>query len=584
MALVLTGVSVAQPLPRVTLQGRSALGGVVRVNRPYAMKVQVQVNDPSLNQAGTLRVEGGSGEMSSEAPIAMSVGEHTYLIPFAHMGYGAELSLGGSFPRSSVNATLNCSQAQGEDALMLVLSPRAQQFAYLGGYKSLLNGSSGEIRLNHPSLTADLPDLWWTYLGHDTVVVHDLPNLKLSDAVEKCLLDFVRSGGNLVLVSNLDPLELKDSAFWSKTPFRPRGVAGGSPPMLEGEAQGQVLMRLNGRPLLLSRSWGTGTIYQVTAPAVDAEVLGARRSSEMWGSILKKLPASHHLEETFYSGRNRLAHLPELPEPATTALAWYLGIYTLVVIPGIYLYLRRRDQVLKLIVVVPVTSSLITLGAYWFNSSGRGKELVQRELGVALASSGQTSLLLDQTAVLFSPASLKFDLKLSPWTFLRPDSQVTREIPPTLICKGNELEMAPERVSNWGISRWRGLGLRQLPGPLSFRLLTSKEPFQLEIENQTGLKFDEAVLVPDSMAGSEAFAVPLGKSRHSLKRSLSQLSLQRIDGDELGEMRSQGDLWRGSRACLWLSTEEFREGVLQPQGIEPKVYRRTVFVVRSEAP
>ncbi len=173
------------------------------------------------------------------------------------------------------------------------------------------------------------------------------------------------------------------------------------------------------------------------------------------------------------------------------------AIYVLVVIPGIYTYLRRKDQVLRLIVVVPACSVVITGAAYYFNSNGRGKELVVRELGLAWARGGQRQVVLNQTGVLFSPSPTNLSLALNPDTLLRPNSSV-QSSNPTLLCQGDRLSLEAVAVPQWGISRWVGMGIRQLAQPISLGLKSKDAHWQVSLDNRSGLPPSKAVLLIDS--------------------------------------------------------------------------------------
>jgi hypothetical protein len=579
----------------VVLEGRSVFGDIVRYGRPFQAQVDLSVNSMGLSQDCKLEIAGEEGGMTSQLPLRLGPGKRTLSLPVVSTRYAPEVRLQGLPGSIAVGSSMSPAVASEQDYLALTLSPRKNQFAYLGGYKSLLK--SGEFRLNHPTPGGDLPDLWWTYLGHDAVILHDVPNLKLSDEVERALLDWTQAGGNLVLVSNLDPAELADTAWEKLAPLQATGVEEkqGVAMLVGRAAPSQVLLKRHGLPLLLRRNYGAGSIWQITAALDSQDVLGTQLTTKIWAHLVRDDQPGLNLRKEFvFGGRGRLAVLPELPAPATAALAWYLAFYVLLVIPGVYTYLRRKDQVLRLIVVVPACSTLITMGAYYFNSTGRGRELVLRELGLAWVRGGQRQVVLDQTGVVFSPAPLKLALSLANDTLLIPNSQMGRDASPHLLnCQGERLQLEPERLRQWGISRWLGFGVRQLPQPISLKLQLQGTRWKVEVDNRSGLRLSRAVLVVDSSNCSQVVEIKpgpqvfvLGDKVQPLQSVLTgaQLDALALSSEDADNLQREIQVVRGTRPVLVGCVDDPLFSVLHPVGVQPKTLRRTYLVVSEDEP
>ena len=593
---LLTGLAIAQPLSTnpVEIEGRSVFGDIVRYGRPFQAQIDIQGNDPRLAQDCQVELTADDGDLSSRVPLRLGPGKRRLNVPVVSTRYSPEVTLTGLPKSLKFSSTMAPAVANDQDFVALTLTPRKNQFSYLGGYKNLLK--QGVFRLNQPPPGSDLPNLWWTYLGHDAVVVHDLPTLKLSDEVENALLAWTQAGGSLVLVTNLDPTELKDTAFEKLAPMQATGVAEKrGVPLLTGKFRSQeVVLDHGGAPLLLRRPYGAGSVWQITAAVDTQDVLGTQQTTRVWQQLVKDQPGLNLRKDFVFGGGGRLSVLPELPAPATAALAWYLAFYVLLVIPGIYTYLRRKDQVLRLIVVVPVCSTLITMGAYYFNSTGRGRELVLRELGLAWVRGGQRQVVLDQTGVLFSPAPMKLSLDLKEDTLLRPNSQMGREGQAhALNCQGDRLQLEPERLRQWGISRWLGFGVRQLPQPISLQLELQGTHWKVKLDNRSGLPMSRAVLVIDSTNCSQLIDLKPGRQEIKLDGSvqpfqtalvagkLGDLSLSHDDADSL---QREVNLIRGSRPVLVSCVDDPLFAVLHPIGLKPKTVRRTYVVVSEDPP
>ncbi|MBN9416049.1 hypothetical protein ABS71_14960 [bacterium SCN 62-11] len=566
--------------PNVVLDARSVFGDIVRYGSPFQAEVEISVRSP-LQQDAFLEIDGGRSELTSRTPVKLSQGKHSYALPVGCAQYGQDVRLTGV---ANVTTSLQPSVASDQDYVALTLVPRKNQFSYLGGYKSLLK--QGEFRLNQPRRGVELPDLWWTYLGHDAIVLYDLPALKLSDRVEQALIDYTQAGGNLVLVTNTDPQELRGSRLAELGPLQARSFDHG---LLRGQtrAGAEVILRHQNQPLLLLRRHGAGHIWQVTAPIETQDVLGTKVTQSVWQKVLAQ-QGSLEVRKTFEEFSDRLSVLPELPAPATAALAWYLAGYVLVVVPGIYIYLRRKDQVLRLIVVIPACSLLITSLAYFINSSGRGRELVLRELGTAWVRGGQKEVVLRQQGVLFSPAALRFSLDFPADTLVRPRYRARDEQPHMLSCRGETLLLEPEKLRQWGLSRWGGLGLRSLSGPISFQAKEAVGSLKVKIDNQSDLADCQAVVA--TVAGSCSPPFAIRKGVQEMKIDLKKLSTLNAElqhqetAEDAGSLDQELQGRRLSGSALILFVPDGRFAVMHCKGLNPKTIRHTYLVVSEDAP
>lgn len=579
---VLLGAPAGAQEPAVVLEPRSVFGDIVRYGCPFQADVEVSVHG-NLSQDCMLEIDGGRAELTSRLAVKLAPGKRSYPLPIVCAQYGQDVRLTGT-TLTNTTTQMQPSVASDQDYMALTLVPRKNQFSYLGGYKSLLK--QGEFRLNQPRRGAELPDLWWTYLGHDAVVHYDLPALKLSDRVEAALIDYAQAGGNLVLVTNTDAQELRGSRLAELSPLR-AAAFDRAQGLLTGKLQAgaETVLLHHNLPLLLKRSYGSGTVWQVTAPIETQDVLGTKLTQSVWQKVLAQ-QGSVEVRKAFEENSDRLSVLPELPAPATAALAWYLAGYVLIVVPGIYIYLRRKDQVLRLIVVVPVCSLLITFLAYFINSSGRGRELVLRELGTAWVRSGQQELVLRQQGVLFSPAALRFSLDFPADTLMRPRYRARDEQPHILNCRGESLVLAPEKVRQWGLSRWGGLGLRRLSGPISFQTKEAVGALKVTIDNQSDLPDCKAIIA--TTAGSCSRPFDLHKGRLQMQVDQKQMSALEIElrlqeGEEdARSLATEVQARRLPGPALVILVNDGRFSVMHCQSLKPKTIRHTYLVVSQD--
>ncbi len=575
-----------QPDPPVVLEVRSVFGDIVRYGSPYQAVVSVN-STLNLSSETCLQIDGGQAELDCRVPIKLDHGLGNFTVPVASAQYGQVVRLVGS-GAPDTTTQMQPSVATDQDYMALVLAPRKNQFSYLGGYKSLLK--QGEFRVNQPRKGDELPDLWWTYLGHDVVVLYDLPALKLNDRVESALIDYVQAGGQLVLVSNSDPQELHGSRLAELAPLRANALVSGRLRGKLSPGSEEVLSNQNS-PLLLRHAYGSGAFWEVTAPIDTQDVLGTKQTQAIWQKIVSE-QGSLEVRKSFEEYGDRLAVLPELPAPATAALAWYLAGYVLLVIPGIYIYLRRKDQVLRLIVLVPLCSMLITSLAYFINSTGRGRELVLRELGTAWAAGGKRELMIRQQGVLFSPAALSFSLDFPADTLMRPRYRARDEQSHVLDCRGETLALQPEHLRQWGLSRWGGLGLRRLSGPISLDIKETPGMLKVTIQNASDLPTCPAVIATSSSLCSAPFEVHAGSQKIDLEVS-KQANLQdELTKGRLGPMSQEdavslaGEIGarRQPGPVLVMRVQDPRLAVMHPNGLHPKLIRNTYLVISEDRP
>lgn len=562
------------------------LGNVCHYDRP----AQLQLNYSNTGRAaGEVEVSaGGDGYNGVDSLLSdgLKPGLNSWTLPVTEYSYSTTFKLSGAVTQEGSARTE--SMATENDTVVLALSPRRGHFDYLGGYK--MTGKPGDVRVNHPPDLGNLPDRWWSYLGQDVVILHDLPALKLEAAAEAALLDWTRAGGNLVLASNGDPAEYRGSLWEPLLPCR----IGGLLPGLSGlrvtlRPDARRLGAPGGAPQAARVACGAGSITLVTLPVTGPEALG-KAAAKFWGELLADTAGARWLREA-QNNSHRLSMLPELPPPASTALAFYLAAYVLVAVPGVYAFLRRRDQVLRLIVAVPALAVAFAGGAYLFNSWGRGRETVLRQLGVAWGVSGDPQVVADHTDVLFSPRAQSFSLPYPDRALMRPDSQMSgRNAPPhRLECRGREWNFSRESVPQWGVSRWRSLSLHTLPGAVSVRSVrTSHNHWTLHLENRTGWTLHGVRWGPSLADLSPPFEVPPGTLKLAMDHdplwaNFDQLAgdTPELKGENSSEVRSALEPLVGGHPVLlaWVSDELFAS--FRPRGLEARSVRHTLLAIRE---
>ncbi len=240
------------------------------------------------------------------------------------------------------------------------------------------------------------------------------------------------------------------------------------------------------------------------------------------------------------------------------------------------------------IIVIPACSLLITFVAYFINSSGRGRELVLRELGTAWVRSGQREVVLRQQGVLFSPAALRFSLDFPADTLVRPRCRARDEQPHVLNCRGESLLLDPEKLRQWGLSRWGGLGLRKLSGPVAFQAKEGLGVLKVTIDNQSDLRVCQAVVVTTAGSCSQPFALQKGSQKmkidlKNMSNLRAQLRVQESEEDA-GSLDQELQGRRLTGPALVITVPDGRFSMMHCKNLNPKIVRHTYLIVSEDVP
>ena len=553
-ALTLLSIGTAHSQPdwhEVRLQARPTLGDLSRYSRPLPVTVEVQYTGQNTQSAkAVVYPDVPSMKVTGEAETTLAPGPSRQLSvmhPFGSYGVHVKVESGR---QQTAPQTLNISAITDNDTLALILAPTGTEFAYLSGYKSLMG--EGEFRINRPRTGTILPELWPAYLSADMIVLHDVPRLNLTPGVQKAIVDWTRAGGTLVLVSNGAPDEWTQSAFADVLPLAPEGsVSKGKYSRLTGKVSGQPLQD----DLAYFRELDAGLVFQIGVNVKDQETLGNKPTEKLWSELAKRHKNRAFRQQRFQSSYRLLAHPAELPVPSAATIAWYLVAYVFLAVPINYLALRRRDRMLYMIFTAPAVALLFSAGAYVVNSSGRSSEVVLRELGVTLLWPGSITAVSDHSLVLFSPSSLKFQLKVPHRTYFRPqdvDSGGYYNKDLHLVLGADSMTYRDFRLSMWSIARFRSTHLSTLNGPLQLRVLNSQgSHVKLHIDNRTGLEIKDCVWTdPTHQHSSKPFPLGSGVQTVDCELEVPTDNWSGVDPDDAMSLRQQLDQVLAGRPYL----------------------------------
>ncbi len=251
------------------------------------------------------------------------------------------------------------------------------------------------------------PDHWAGLTPLKVLVCYDLTTLNLSDNQYTAIVNWVRQGGELVVVSNGIPTEYRGTPLEEILPLKP-----------ESSESGEKAVRVTGKlhpdakavgtgvsqSILFERPILNGKVYYLSVPLLDTDILGKDETTQLWRHVFDKQP-------TYNSGPHSFSMMNSIPELPRTKAAWvalFVILYGIIVGPVNLTILRKKDKMLWSFVTVPLVAIFFAGSAYVVNRFIRPSTPVLRELGYMTIEVGQSVGFAESEQLLFSPDSEDF--------------------------------------------------------------------------------------------------------------------------------------------------------------------------------
>lgn len=290
---------------------------------------------------------------------------------------------------------------------------------------------SAPLRVLYAPDFSALPDRAAGYDAAEAVCLGpDVSPGAFSDAQTTALRGYVTGGGLLLAAGDSVPKLREDERFRPWIP--PLGFAGGG----DGTrfvGRGRVVSgppsraSMGGRGASLS-SPSSGTSF--TPPLMGGR--GAGNAPTFWREFLKrKMPpesigriAAGSEGYGYDSFSNSVLHVPGLAAPAVVAIAGFLVVYLLLLVPVNYLILKRLDRREWAWLTVPAIAVLFSAGAYGFSYASKGREALVNVASVAEMGAGSGDALVHAAIGIFSPTRASYDVAVDlPDAVMRQPSQ-----------------------------------------------------------------------------------------------------------------------------------------------------------------
>jgi hypothetical protein len=378
----------------------------------------------------------------------------------------------------------------------------------------------------------DLPDRAEGLSLFDALVIDGAPLDALSPAQQQALADWVRLGGQLVVGGT----ELEATLSQLPELLRPATIGSAAPrgsisllPEL-AEDQSPAAAALNPRP-------GSRTIATVgTAPVGVQQAIGKGQVTALGFSFsapeLTRITDAAPLWESLLNFRDSptdiqqmqqvedaqaqqfasvLTLLPALAVPPLTTLAILLGLYLLIIGPGLYLLLRRLDRQAWGWIAVPLVTIIFSLGAYSYGLQLRGSDTILNQITIVEPIAGRSRV--RTYAGIFSPRTQTYQVQASDDALFEP--LASGQFGGATV-SGGQYFQGSSSIRDLGVPQWsmRTFTAQQMLDvqPLEARLTLEGSTLRGTIRNAGTAAIQDATLIHDLQASKIGNLQP-GESR-----------------------------------------------------------------------
>ncbi|MCP4422737.1 MAG: hypothetical protein GY805_39515, partial [Chloroflexi bacterium] len=256
------------------------------------------------------------------------------------------------------------------DLLYGVVSPNAGEFTFLEGISgSRANASVALLTLD------DLPETAVAWQALDILIFNDTDTSQLNSNQRTALDAWLSNGGQLIVtgganwqktavsLTDLLPVTINGSQSVDDLPglserigipFRDPGPYVVATSSL---SSGELIFRQDELPLLARQPVGRGAVYFLALDPRLAPLLDWDGSDAVWATIASRVPESANWglgPQNSYAASTAVSSLPALALPNILQLLAFLLIYTFVMGPLNYWFLKRRNQLERAWITIPV--------------------------------------------------------------------------------------------------------------------------------------------------------------------------------------------------------------------------------------
>jgi len=271
----------------------------------------------------------------------------------------------------------------------------------------------------------------------DLLIVDGAPLTGLSAEQQQALSDWVRTGGQLVvggtdLSTTLQqlPQSLRTVEVGVAAPRGPISLLAElaqAPPattLISGAAT-RTIARTGDAVVGVQHEIGSGRVTALGFSLAAPELAQLPLAASFWAQVARfpttgpegwQMPAPEEAQAQQLGFA--LTQLPVLAMPPLGVLGALLGIYVLLIGPGMYLILHRLDRLAWGWVIIPVVTIVFSLGAYGYGLRLRGNDVILNQISVVEPDDGIARV--RSYAGVFSPSTETYTVRSSTNALFKP--------------------------------------------------------------------------------------------------------------------------------------------------------------------
>jgi len=501
------------------------------------------------------------------------------------------------------NLTTDCRAANAQYGVTGLLAPAGDKLAYIRSLKVEKNTyyTPGTNKKDEEYLAPQsidelegdlLPNHWGALQSLDFLICHDPTALALSDLQYEAMIRWVEHGGTLVLISNGLPNEYAATPLADILPIEPKSTETADRFLrIKGALKDNAEVAFGGEadPLAVRAPVGLGTVYYITAPLLETEILGKEETTALWRQIFQATNQNPQYGGPF--NYRVLDHMPELPRTQAGWVALFVLVYGIIVGPVNLTILRRKDKMLWSFITVPLVAILFAGSAYVVNRLIRPSSPVLREIGMMDISAQTLVAPARSEQLLFNPHSQTYLFESSPNTYFEIHQSNYRAFSEPRqfglyeVTAGGGLKSDLE-MGTWDIQRFNAATVFTLPSPFQIEeAQVSDKEGRVTITSPYASDGESAVISLKRNQNSDPFELKAGTHSYDLtfqKTSFTNLynyDPKKIPGREtLLNSKLNSTPWQRERGFLLFFTDQIKTPITTNQ----KLVRRHDYLVTVE--
>jgi hypothetical protein len=312
-------------------------------------------------------------------------------------------------------------------ALLAIITTKVQAL-----YFPDLTGIADQVR----SVTINpdsLPDRWYGYESVSLAVLCGYDKNVMSARQEKALLDWVRSGGTLLVLGGVNTATYKGTAIEPLLPLAIRGTktfrfpdsdADSSPSGASAQGEflitdsdpvegAQILYQHNDTILAASRRCGVGNIIFCAFDLTDERISRHPKMFTLWAAIFpfQALNDYDRLVTTAIGAQLEMGLGGAEVLPNLGIIGFVMLAYILLVGPANFLLLWRKKRLELAWITVPAIVAVFTVGILIVGYATKGSKYIYRECNLVRLRAGDSTGVVHSAIGFFSPRKSDFTIR-----------------------------------------------------------------------------------------------------------------------------------------------------------------------------